>query len=140
MGLPFSGLPTHPIFPVPEPLLPLGSVRGAAFWPWGALAGLWSGVGAGPGWALLAQSRSGMAFSSSACVSSSSRLISLALYWVRAARFSSQSRSAALRGGGRSQGYSGCPAPGPLGLSPFPQAHMRGMVKAQPPGDPRTTP
>lgn len=81
MGLPSSGLFTSPLpAPIPEPLLPLGSVRGAAFWPWGTLGGLWSGVGAGPGWALLAQSRSGMAFSSSACVSSSSRLMSLALY------------------------------------------------------------
>lgn len=92
---------------VPEPLLPLGSVRGAAFWLWGALGGLWSGVGAGLEWALLAQSRSGMAFSSSACVSSSSRLMSLALYWVRAARFSSQSRSAALRRGAECQDLGG---------------------------------
>lgn len=97
---PNTGLLTSPATLIPEPLLPLGSVRGAAFWPWGALGGLWSGVGAGPGWALLAQSKSGMALSSSACVSSSSRLMSLALYWVRAARFSSQSLSAALGLGG----------------------------------------
>ena len=44
---------------------------------------------------LAASSRSGRALSSSAWVSSSSRLMSWALNWVRLARFSSQSRSAA---------------------------------------------
>lgn len=44
---------------------------------------------------LAAKSKSGIAFISSACVSSSRRLMSWALYCVRLARFSSQSRSAA---------------------------------------------
>lgn len=49
---------------------------------------------------LAAKSRSGMAFISSAWVSSSSLLMSWALYCVRLARFSSQSRSAACECGG----------------------------------------
>lgn len=44
---------------------------------------------------LAAKSRSGMAFISSACVSSKRRFMSWALNWVKLARFSSQSRSAA---------------------------------------------
>ncbi len=44
-----------------------------------------------------AKSRSGMAFISSAWVSSSRRLMSWALNWVKLALFSSQSRSAAWR-------------------------------------------
>lgn len=46
---------------------------------------------------LAAKSRSGIAFISSACVSSSKRLMSCALNWVKLARFSSQSLSAACQ-------------------------------------------
>lgn len=62
-------------------------VIGMVIWGLGGTAGLFM--------CLAAKSRSGMAFISSAWVSSSKRLMSCALNWVRLARFSSQSRSAA---------------------------------------------
>lgn len=62
-------------------------VIGMVIWGLGGTAGLLM--------CLAAKSRSGMAFISSACVSSSRRLMSWALNWVKLARFSSQSRSAA---------------------------------------------
>lgn len=62
-------------------------VIGMVIWGLGGTAGLLM--------CLAAKSRSGMAFISSAWVSSSKRLMSWALNWVKLARFSSQSRSAA---------------------------------------------